>query len=154
MENASVLWALFLPWILLGILQPHQKHGKESRPLSFAASEPWGRKEKGMSKYDRSPWQERLIEKTFDVVKSNKCLPARLINEIVIFKIGQRLSAVDKKLIKRRLGWCRTLLAATGYLKCKPGSTVWELADGGVLAAGVVGTEVIAIRSAMRHYLY
>lgn len=42
MENAPVLWALFLPWILLGILQPHQKHGKESRPLSFAVSEPWG----------------------------------------------------------------------------------------------------------------
>lgn len=39
MEDAPVLWALFLPWILLGILQPHQKHGKESRPLSFAVIE-------------------------------------------------------------------------------------------------------------------
>lgn len=49
MEDAPVLWALFLPWILQGILQPHQKHGKELRPLSFAVSEPWGQKETMMT---------------------------------------------------------------------------------------------------------
>ncbi len=107
-----------------------------------------------MSKFDKSPWQERLIEKTFDAIKANKRLPATLVDEIVLFNLGLRPSSVDKKIIKRRLAWCRTLLANTGHLKRVPKSKVWTLSDGGKEIRGVVGTEVIAMRSAMRPYLY
>lgn len=114
-----------------------------------------------MSKFDKSPWQERLIEMTFDVVKANKCLPAKLINEIVMFRIVHgkpfgptKLSAADKENIKYRLAWSRTLLANTGFLMLESKSKLWTLANGGVAVGHVLGAEVIATRSAMRPYLY
>lgn len=36
--------AHFLPWFLLGILQPHQKHGRDCAPLSFAMNGVRGRR--------------------------------------------------------------------------------------------------------------
>ena len=113
-----------------------------------------------MSKFDKSPWQEWLIEMTFDVVKANKCLPAKLINEIVMFRIVHgkpfgptKLSAADKENIKYRLAWSRTLLANTGFLMLESKSKLWTLANGGVAVGHVLGAEIIATRSAMRPYL-
>lgn len=107
-----------------------------------------------MSKFDRSPWQEKLIEATFDVVKINKRLPASLIDDVVIFRLGQRFSTQDRKLIKQRLGWSRILLSYTGYIEREPSTRIWRLAAGGESVRAVLGSEVIATRSAMRQHLY
>ena len=107
-----------------------------------------------MSKFDKSPLQERLIEIVFDVVKANGRLSTRLIDDLVEFRLGLRLSNEDRNALKKRLGWTRVLLSSTGFIERELYRRAWRLAVGGESVAGVVGKEVIATRSAMRKALY
>ena len=103
-----------------------------------------------MSKYDRMPFQARLIEKLFDVVKRNGEMSAREINRQVLAELPDApFSSEEETRIRYRLNWERKQLEQVGYLMRVNGTQDWRLGPGGEVVGRIDGAEVIATRSRM-----
>ena len=103
-----------------------------------------------MSKYDRMPFQARLIEKLFEVVKKNGRMSAKRINSEVLAELPDTPFSVEEaKRIRYRLNWERKQLEQVGYLARVEGTRDWKLGPGGEIFNRIDGAEVIATRSRM-----